>query len=230
MFCTQCGKATAGDAKFCGNCGAPTQERSTLGALPLMPATAKPVAQSPEASDASPRKSMHLAAYLGLCFGAWIVGAAAANGISILTGSVYAEATVPTIIGFWLGKVALKNRRRDWAGIVAFPVIVFFAAIFGSTLGSTLALHSPGTINYASLISLIIGFVLSCLLFAVLKLKSGATVHEPTGASELPESADELMRKYGVTRNGRYYIIGGSRFEKLKYAIDHAKRQAKGGA
>lgn len=29
MFCTQCGTATAGDAKFCGNCGAPAQSASS---------------------------------------------------------------------------------------------------------------------------------------------------------------------------------------------------------
>jgi uncharacterized RDD family membrane protein YckC len=29
MFCTQCGTATAGDTKFCGNCGAPVQSASS---------------------------------------------------------------------------------------------------------------------------------------------------------------------------------------------------------
>lgn len=230
MFCTQCGTATAGDARFCGNCGAPAQERSNLGASSLRPTAAPPVAQRPETSvtenETFPRKPMHLAAYLGLCIGAWIVGAVVANGISILMGSIYAEATVPTIIGFWLGKVVLKNKRRDWGGIVAFPITAFLAAIFGSALGGALASHNSGSMNYASLICLIIAFALSCGLFGVLKLKSGATAHETTGANEPPESADQLMRRYGVTRDGRYYIINGAKFEKLKYAIDHSNRQA----
>lgn len=227
MFCTQCGTAIAGDARFCGNCGAPAQEKSNLGAPPLRPTAAPPAVQRPPASESVTvqKNPMHLAAYLGLCFVAWVVGAAVANGISILMGGAYAEATVSTVIGFWLGKVVLKNKHRDWGGIVAFPIINFLAAIFSSTLGSTSGSHNPGSLNYVPLIILIIAFALSCVLFVVLKLTSGATAHETMRTNEPPESNDELMRRYGVTRDGRYYIIGGSKFEKLKYAIDFAKHQ-----
>lgn len=222
MFCTQCGTAIAGNARFCGNCGAPAQERSNPSALP---AIQKPQASVAE-SEAFPKNPMHLAAYFGLCFVAWIVGAVVANGISTLMGSAYAESTIPTIIGFWLGKVVLKNKRRDWGGIIAFPIINLLAAVLGSASGGTFVSPDSGGLNYTPLIILIIAFTLSCGLFAVLKPKSGATAHETKGANESPESVEELMRRYGITQDGRYYIIYGSKFEKLKYAIDFAKRQA----
>lgn len=126
-------------------------------------------------SNTVQRKPMHIAVYLGLCFGAWLVGAVVANGISIRMGSVYAEATVPTIVGFWLGKVVLKSKSRGVVGIVAFPVTTFLASIFGSALGSTLASHSPEGTTYTALIVLIIAFATSCGLFALLSHRSNAT-------------------------------------------------------
>jgi C4-dicarboxylate transporter len=78
---------------------------------------------------------MHIAAYLGLCFGAWLVGVLVASGVSILMGAAYAEATAATIIGFWVGKAVLRNKRRDWSSIIAFPVITFVAGLLGSAIG-----------------------------------------------------------------------------------------------
>lgn len=55
MFCTQCGTATAGDAKFCCNCGAPAQDKSNPGASTFRPTTAPPPAPRSEASVAQVR-------------------------------------------------------------------------------------------------------------------------------------------------------------------------------
>lgn len=120
-------------------------------------------------SDPAAGKRMHLAAYLGLCFCAWVVGAIVANGVSILMGAAYAEATAATIIGFWIGKAVLKNKRRDWTSIVAFPAITFVAGLLGSVIGQVLVSQNPGSVNLSAIISLVVAFGLSCGLFAVLK-------------------------------------------------------------
>lgn len=173
MFCSQCGTATASDARFCGKCGASIQAESNIGSSQYKQAPASPQVglQQADAKVSNPTagKPMHLAAYLGLCFGAWLVGALVANGVSILMGAAYAEATAATIIGFWVGKAVLKNKRRDWGGIIAFPVITFIAGLLGSVIGQVLVSQNPGSMNYSALISLVVAFGLSCALFAVLK-------------------------------------------------------------
>lgn len=175
MFCTQCGGAITGNARFCGKCGAPVQEGSSLDASPLKPAAAPTAAEKPQVNvtvnEDLPRKPMHVAAYLGLFFGAWIVGAIVTNVISIPLGNAYAEATVPTAIGFWLGKVVLKNKQRDLVGIVAFPIFSFLAGLIGTVSVSALASPNAESMSYSALISLGIAFALSCGLFAVLNNK-----------------------------------------------------------
>ncbi len=172
MFCIQCGKATASDARFCGNCGAPAQEKSNAGAPPFAQNTVPSTAQRPEAMakrvrPSQEKKRMHIAAYIGLCFGAWVVGAIVAHGISDIMGILYGEATAATVLGFWLGKVVLKNKARDWGGIVAFPIITFLAAFLGPVL-LKLAEQNAESMSYSALISLVVAFALSCGLFAVL--------------------------------------------------------------
>lgn len=120
-------------------------------------------------SDPAVGKRMHLAAYLGLCFCAWVVGAIVANGVSILMGAAYAEATAATIIGFWVGKAVLKNKRRDWVSVFAFPAITFIAGLLGSVSGQVLVSQNPGSMNLSAIISLVVAFGLSCGLFAALK-------------------------------------------------------------
>ena len=121
------------------------------------------------------KKPMHLAAYIGLCFVAWIAGAAVANGVSITMGNVYAEATVPVIIGFWIGKRLMKNKIRQWVGIAAFPIVTFISAIVGHSMGYAFAAQSSSGVSYGALISLVIALVLSCALFAVLNTKRNAS-------------------------------------------------------
>ena len=48
MFCTQCGTATAGEAKFCGNCGKPIQGASSSSTL---------AASTPQIAEASVQQS-----------------------------------------------------------------------------------------------------------------------------------------------------------------------------
>lgn len=116
-------------------------------------------------------KPMHIAAYIGLCIVTWIAGAVVANGISILMGSLYAEATVPVIIGFWVGKIVLKNKHRDWESIIAFPIINLIAALLGSASSYAFTPLNPGN---TALIILVISFALSCGLFALLNIKHSA--------------------------------------------------------
>jgi hypothetical protein len=124
-------------------------------------------------SKTVPRKPMSVGVYTGLCTGAMIVGYVVATGISTRMSIVYGDVAAPaTLIGFWLGKVVLKNKRRDWIGIVAFPVIIFLTAIFGTALGVASASHSPVGVNYAPLILLTIPFALSCGLFALFSERS----------------------------------------------------------
>lgn len=119
-------------------------------------------------------KPMHIAAYIGLCIVTWIAGAVVANGISMLIGSVYAEATVPVIIGFWVGKIVLKNKHRDWESIIAFPIINLIAALLGSASSYAFASQNPESTNFSALIILVISFALSCGLFALLNIKYSA--------------------------------------------------------
>jgi len=112
------------------------------------------------------KKPMHLAAYLGLCFLAWFTGAVIASfGISVAMGNLYAEATFSAIIGFWLGKIALNNKSRDWSGIVALPIINLITAL----LGLVFSTQNPDIEVYSPLIILIAAFALSCVwwLFAL---------------------------------------------------------------
>lgn len=172
-FCAQCGTAIATDARFCVKCGAPVQGVSNPDASQNRRTSMLPQVQPQQAGASLPNpavgKRMHLAAYLGLCFCAWVVGAIVARGVSILMGAAYAEATAATIIGFWVGKAVLKNKRRDWISIVAFPVITFVAGLLGSAIGQVLVSQNPGSVNLSVAISLVVAFGLSCGLFAVLK-------------------------------------------------------------
>ena len=117
------------------------------------------------------KKPMHFAAYLGLYIGAWIAGAVVANGVSIIMGSIYAQATAPVIIGFWIGKSLMKNRRRDWIGVLCFPIFTFVSGLFGHAMSYALANQSASGVNYSALISLVMAFVLSCGLFSILNTK-----------------------------------------------------------
>lgn len=171
MFCTQCGTATTETEKFCANCGAPVRGNSNLDTpsgrtTAFPPETHRREANGTESLVLS-KRPMHLAAYLGLCFGAWLVGAIVAYVISFPMGNIYARATAATVIGFWLGKVVLRNKRRHWSGVVAFPIITFIAALIGWSLGLALVSQNPRSVNYSAFISLAIAFALSCGLFAI---------------------------------------------------------------
>ncbi len=120
------------------------------------------------------KKPMHIAAYIGLFIVIWIAGAVVANGISMQMGRVYAEATAPVIIGFWVGKIVLRNKRRDWASIIAFPIINLIAALLGSASGYAFASQNPESTNFSALIILVISFALSCGLFAMFNVKHSA--------------------------------------------------------
>jgi hypothetical protein len=121
------------------------------------------------------KKSMHFAAYLALYIGAWIAGVFVTNTISPIMGSIYSQSTFSVIIGFWIGKLIMKNRRRDWIAILCFPIFTFVAALLGHALGSALghafSIQSVSSINQSSLISLVTTFILSCVLFAILNTK-----------------------------------------------------------
>lgn len=86
-------------------------------------------------------------------------------------GAAYAEATIPTVIGFWLGKVILKNKRRDWAAIIAFPVINFISGFTGTVVGQVLARETQEAMNYSAILSLAVSLALSLALFSMLKEK-----------------------------------------------------------
>lgn len=117
------------------------------------------------------KSPMHLAAYIGLCFVAWIAGAAVANGVSIIMGSIYGKATFPVIIGFWIGKSLMKNGRREWIGILCFPIFTFISGLLGQAMGHALAVQTAGGRSYSALISLVIALALSLGLFASLNAK-----------------------------------------------------------
>jgi len=51
MFCTQCGTATAGDARFCSNCGKPAQGASSSSVLASNPVSAAPPIPREEAKE-----------------------------------------------------------------------------------------------------------------------------------------------------------------------------------
>ncbi len=116
---------------------------------------------------------MRLAAYLGLCFLSWLVGVFLANAYGVLLGAAYAEATAATVIGFWAGKRVLKNKGRDWAGIVALPIMNTVAGLFGSALGFALE-RQTGGVGLSAICSLVIAFGLSCMLFALLNRRARA--------------------------------------------------------
>jgi hypothetical protein len=120
------------------------------------------------------KKPMRLAAYLGLYFVAWIAGSVITFNIS---GNTYAGATVPVIIGFWLSKIALRNKRRDWSGIIAFPIINFISGLLGFSLGYALS-RTPESVNFSALISLVIAFVFSCGFFALFSNQSRHNIQE----------------------------------------------------
>lgn len=172
MFCTQCSKPVPKDARFCGNCGSPTG----MSNIRLV------------ASGHHQASDMSLGKFLGLCVAAWIVGVIIANSVSILMGSAYAEATAPTIIGFWGAKAALKNKRRAWSSIIAFPVITLLAGFLGTTLGLSFASHNPESTNYSALISACVAFALSLGLFAL--LPKDLVPSSSAGASQVPSPPD----------------------------------------
>ena len=121
---------------------------------------------------------MHTAAFIGLCFVAWLVGAFVANGISITMGIVYAEATFPVVIGYWLGKAMLKNKQRDPLSIIAFPAINLIAGLFGFSLGHALA---PETLGSTGMFALAVAFALSSGVFAVLNKRISASKSAAAG-------------------------------------------------
>lgn len=113
-------------------------------------------------------KQMSLGAYIGLCIVSWVIGVILANGISMLLGAAYAEATAPVLIGFWIAKIVAKNKCRDWRSIVAFPVITLIAGLLGTSIGMALASQNPGSQNFSGLIVLAIAFGSGYILFALL--------------------------------------------------------------
>ncbi len=112
--------------------------------------------------------NMHIATYLGLLFLAWILGLVAANIVSQAMGLLYAEATFPVIIGFWLGKLALKNKRRDWVAVIVFPFIALVSTILGFVLGQAIATISQLDAGPAAGLSTIaLAFAFASALFGL---------------------------------------------------------------
>ena len=117
MFCTQCGTATAGDAKFCGNCGAPAQDRSNLGAPSLISTTAPSLAPIQEASVAQVRPWVR---YWARMFDIYLACIVAGLTIGILNPDAFNEKSSDQLFG-----------------LVVIFAWVFIEALFLSTAGNT---------------------------------------------------------------------------------------------
>lgn len=126
MFCTQCGTATAGDAKFCGNCGAPAQGSVNPVAPAFTPTAAPPPVQMAEPSVAQVRPwvrywarmfDIYLACIVaGLAIGIFNLDAFDEKGIDKLFGLavifvwVFVESLLLSTAGTTPGKWLLKTR------------------------------------------------------------------------------------------------------------------------
>ena len=117
MFCTQCGTATAGDAKFCGSCGAPAQSATNPSVLRSASPSAPPPIPRVEASVSQVRPWVRYWARMFDIYLACIVGGLA---IGILNPNAFAEPGSDQLFGL--------------AVIFAW---VFIEALFLSTAGTT---------------------------------------------------------------------------------------------
>ncbi len=114
MFCTQCGTATAGDAKFCGNCGAPAQGTSNFSALKSNPVSA-PTRVPTSASQVRPWVR-YWARMLDIYLACIVAGLA----IGIINPDAFNE----------------KGSDQIFA-LVVFFAWIFIESLFLSTVGST---------------------------------------------------------------------------------------------
>ncbi|MDZ7790317.1 MAG: DUF4339 domain-containing protein [Xanthomonadales bacterium] len=118
---------------------------------------------------------MRHAGSIGLYFLAWIVGSVLAYMISRGMGILYAQGTFPLVLGFWLGKRVLKNRRREWGGIIAFPIIGLLSSFLGFVMGQAIASLNSGDANvFAAFSTIGISFAFSCALFGLLNLRTSS--------------------------------------------------------
>jgi len=142
------------------------------------------------------KKPMHLAVYLTLYFAAWMVGAVVANSISAIMGMLYAEATASVVIGYWTGKRVVKNKQRDWIGIIGFPIINLIVAPIG-----VLAIETSDNTQVAVVISLIITFLFSCALFALLNIKNRRSSPESIELSSQSLNEESPDKKVATAEN-----------------------------
>lgn len=126
MFCTQCGTATAGDAKFCGNCGAPAQYTSNSDVLRSEHTSAPPLIPRAEPSVSQVRPWVRYWAHMFDIYLAFIVGALAIGflnpdaftepgsdqlfGLAIVFAWVFIEALFLSTAGTTPGKWLFKTR------------------------------------------------------------------------------------------------------------------------
>jgi hypothetical protein len=128
------------------------------------------------------KKERSFGAYAGLCFVAWIIGFVVISVIfsDLMTG-FYAQATVPSLFGFAIGRLLAKNNQRDLLGIISFPIITFFSA-FGHIIGSATKYNE-------SAIVFIISFVLSYVVFFVAKIRLRA--EQEIGRNDISSTAQQ---------------------------------------
>ncbi|SBV37673.1 Putative membrane protein/domain protein (modular protein) [uncultured Stenotrophomonas sp.] len=117
MFCTQCGTAIAGDAKFCGNCGAPAQGSAKPGMSTSKPTLPPPPIPRVEASVPQVRPWVR---YWARMFDIYLASIVAGFAIGILNPNAFNE----------------KGSDQLFALVVIFAW-VFIEAIFLSTVGTT---------------------------------------------------------------------------------------------
>jgi hypothetical protein len=134
--------------------------------------SAHPMPEDNPQPSVSPDVSSHpmsRGVYVGLCFFSWLVGVIAANVISPLLGSAYAEATIAVVIAFWCAKYFAKDSHRGWSSIAMLPIITVASGLLGASLGTVLSAQAPEGPKPTALVALAVAFVLSYAFFSVRK-------------------------------------------------------------
>ncbi|GHU07457.1 hypothetical protein AGMMS50225_04410 [Betaproteobacteria bacterium] len=149
-------------------------------------------------------KQMSHGAYMGLCIVSWVVGAFVASGFSPLLATFYAEATVPVIFGFWVGKALAGNKGSDWKGIIVFPVICLVAGLFSHAIGDTLAQQNPGSPNMSAGIALAVASCLSYVFFVFIIRERSA---EKLNALKEQVPAKTIDQDRGATRQQTTNVV-----------------------
>lgn len=161
MYCTQCGNKTPEKANFCSKCGSPTS-------ISPSPTNTNPGNSKPTEDEGPAQNKTSTIKFLILCFFSWVIIGVITSEIMTPMGiAKYAEATFPTILGFWAARALSNSKDRGWISITSFPVINFLSAIPGSLLGVHLAKASGIMLFIAnsSIAAMVIAFSLSITIF-----------------------------------------------------------------